>query len=140
MSTYIDFYFATAAAPLKLVGPGSRRTLMTYRRSRIPASPAAFPTFANMWAANFLGVLFCAVVLFATSFVPQARAEKLTLPPGASGTLDKIYSFNIEAAIADAQRLQTEHPDHPLGYLLEAEALWWKIFCTSADFKFGMPD
>jgi tetratricopeptide (TPR) repeat protein len=139
--TRIDFCFVTTAAPLKLVGPGSRRTLMTHRCSRIPASPAAaLPASANTRAANFLRVLFCAVALFATSFVPPARAEKLTLPPGASGTLDKIYSFNIEAAIADAQRLQTEHPDHPLGYLLEAEALWWKIFCTSADFKFGMTD
>jgi len=24
------------------------------------------------------------------------------------------------------------------GYLLEAEALWWRIWCTSADFKYGM--
>jgi len=24
--------------------------------------------------------------------------------------------------------------------LLEAEALWWRIFCTSAEFKFGMTD
>jgi len=54
--------------------------------------------------------------------------------------IDKISSFDTEEAIADAQRLQNAQPDHPLGYLLEAEALWWKIFCTSAEFKYGMTD
>ncbi len=66
--------------------------------------------------------------------------KNLTLPPGASAVIDKIYSFNIDGAIADAQRFQATQPDHPLGYLLEAEALWWKIFCTSAEFKYGMTD
>ena len=36
--------------------------------------------------------------------------------------------------------MQHDHPNHPLGYLFEAEALWWRIWCTSADFKFGMSD
>jgi tetratricopeptide (TPR) repeat protein len=71
---------------------------------------------------------------------PQARAQKLTLPEGASGAIEKIYSFDLDAAIADAQRIQKEQPDHPLGYLLEAEALWWRIWCTSAEFKYGMTD
>jgi len=70
----------------------------------------------------------------------EAHAENLTLPRGTSATLDKIYSFDTNGAIVDAQRLQRDEPDHPLGYLLEAEALWWKIFCTSAEFKYGMTD
>jgi tetratricopeptide (TPR) repeat protein len=73
-------------------------------------------------------------------FASQAYAEKLSLPGGTSAVIDKIYSFEIDGAIADAQGLQTAQPDHPLGYLLEAEALWWKIFCTSAEFKYGMTD
>jgi len=28
--------------------------------------------------------------------------------------------------------------NQPLGYLLEAESLWWGIWCTSADFRYGM--
>src|SRR5712692_5914615 len=36
--------------------------------------------------------------------------------------------------------MQQERPNHPLGYLLEAEALWWRIWCTSSDFKYGMSD
>src|SRR5216683_1969963 len=38
----------------------------------------------------------------------------------------------------DAARLEQERPEHPLGYLLEADAMWWKIWCTSAEFKYGM--
>jgi tetratricopeptide (TPR) repeat protein len=67
-------------------------------------------------------------------------AGELQLPHGAVPTIEKIYSFDLNGAITDAQRLQKEQPDHPLGYLLEAEALWWKIWCTSAEFKYGMTD
>ena len=95
---------------------------------------------ARAWGAKFLCTMLCAVALPAACFAPEARAEKLPLPPGTSAALDKIYSFDTDGAIADAQHLQKEQPDHPLGYLLEAEALWWKIFCTSAEFKFGMTD
>lgn len=95
---------------------------------------------ALAWGAKLLCTMLCAVALPAACFAAEARAEKLPLPPGTSATLDKIYSFDTDGAIADAQRLQKEQPDHPLGYLLEAEALWWRIFCTSAEFKFGMTD
>jgi len=84
--------------------------------------------------------MLCAMALPASLFAPHARAEKLALPPGTSATLDKIYSFDTDGAIADAQRLQKDQPELPLGYLLEAEALWWKIFCTSAEFRYGMTD
>jgi len=92
------------------------------------------------WGAKLLCTMLCAVALPVTCFAAEAPEEKLTLPPGTSAALDKIYSFDTDGAIADVQRLQKEQPDHPLGYLLEAEALWWKIFCTSAEFKFGMTD
>jgi tetratricopeptide (TPR) repeat protein len=81
-----------------------------------------------------------AMALPASFFGAEARAEKLPLPPGTSAALEKIYSFDTDGAIADAERFEKERPDHPLGYLLEAEALWWKIFCTSAEFKYGLTD
>ena len=34
--------------------------------------------------------------------------------------------------------MQRELPEHPLGYLLEAEARWWQIWCLSAERKYGM--
>ena len=36
--------------------------------------------------------------------------------------------------------MQQQRPVQPLGYLLQAEALWWKMWCQSAEFKYGMTD
>lgn len=85
-------------------------------------------------------MLFLSVVMLACFLAPSAHAQKLKLPPGAPGIIQKIYSFDLDAAIADAQRMQKEQPGQPLGYLLEAEAIWWKIWCASAEFKYGMTD
>ena len=84
---------------------------------------------ARIWAISFcLAILFCAPV----------RADKLRMAPEALAAADQIYSGNLEEGRKAALRLQQEQPDHPIGYLLEAEALWWSIWCTSAEFKFGM--
>jgi tetratricopeptide (TPR) repeat protein len=69
-----------------------------------------------------------------------ARAEQLALPPEVPAILEKIYSFDLEGAQEASKHLQKERPDHPLGYLLEAEALWWRFWCTAAEFKYGMSD
>lgn len=79
----------------------------------------------------FLILIFCA---------RPARATTLTLPPEAPGILEKIYSFDLQGATEAAKHMEQERPTHPLGYLLEAEALWWRIWCTSAEFKYGMSD
>ena len=68
----------------------------------------------------------------------DSRADKLPLSAETVPVMDKIYSGDQEGATADALRIQQEQPEHPLGYLLEAEALWWRIWCTSAEFKYGM--
>src|SRR5882724_3507613 len=69
-----------------------------------------------------------------------ARVSTITLPPEAPAILDKIYSFDLDGAMEAAKRMEQERPRHPLGYLLEMEALWWRIWCTSAEFKYGMSD
>jgi tetratricopeptide (TPR) repeat protein len=71
-------------------------------------------------------------------FCAPARADKLTLTPEALAVADQIYSGDLEGGRAAALRLQEQQPQHPIGYLLEAEALWWKIWCASAEFKYGM--
>ncbi len=70
----------------------------------------------------------------------SARVSKFTLPSETPAILDKIYSFDLDGAMDAAQHMQHEQPDYPLGFLLEAEAMWWRIWCTSTDFKFGMTD
>jgi tetratricopeptide (TPR) repeat protein len=79
-------------------------------------------------------------LVLSSSFALPAAANKLALPPETPVVLEKIYSFDIAGAVATAKHMEVERPEHPLGYLLEAEALWWKIWCTSADFKYGMSD
>ena len=68
----------------------------------------------------------------------HAAAGELSLPPGTATILEHIYSGRSDLAIPEAQALEREQPDHPLGYLLEAEARWWQIWCLSADYKYGM--
>src|SRR5260370_34667886 len=87
--------------------------------------------------------IFCVgmILLYAPlSAAATGNSPKLSLPAGASATVAKIYSFDLDGAIEDARHLQEEQPDHPLGYLLEAEARWWRIWCLTADFKYGMAE
>ena len=88
--------------------------------------------------ANARAYVAC-LFLCAGSALP-AGAAKLTLPPETPAILEKIYAFDIDGAVQAAKRMEVEHPEHPLGYVLEAEALWWKIWCTSTEFKYGMSD
>ena len=62
----------------------------------------------------------------------------LPLPDHTQVILDLIYSGRTDLAIPKAKELQQQSPDHPLGYILEAEALWWNIWCSSAEYKYGM--
>ncbi len=71
-------------------------------------------------------------------FCAPARGDKLRVPPEVIAAADQIYSGDLEGGREASLRLQQERPDHPIGYLLEAEALWWRIWCTSAEFKYGM--
>jgi len=118
-------------------GGGTARLLMTDRSFLGDLSGAGMNLIRGLlWCA----VRLCILALAASTSADEAHAEKLALPPGTSEAINKIYSFDTDAAIADARHLQAEHPDHPLGYLLEAEALWWKIWCSSSEFKYGMTD
>jgi tetratricopeptide (TPR) repeat protein len=68
----------------------------------------------------------------------DSAAGELSLPPGTDSILEHIYSGRIDLAIPEAQALEHEQPEHPLGYLLEAEARWWQIWCLSAEYRYGM--
>jgi tetratricopeptide (TPR) repeat protein len=86
-------------------------------------------------------LIFClwtVVLCSAAFFCAPVRADKLKLTPETLAVADQIYSGDFEGGRQAALRLQESQPEHPVGYLLEAEALWWKIWCTSAEFKYGM--
>jgi len=83
------------------------------------------------------------VLSVALSFCPspaRAGVGRLNVPAGTQEIIDKIYAFDLDEAAEAARKMQAEQPEHPLGYLLEGEALWWRIWCTSADYKWGMVD
>ncbi len=88
-----------------------------------------------------LRLYLIATVIAAFAFWPSpAHAGSVSLSPEVSAVLDKIYSLNLEDAVTDAQKMQREKPEDPIGYLLEGEAMWWRTWCLSADYKWGMID
>jgi tetratricopeptide (TPR) repeat protein len=89
----------------------------------------------------FRAALACGCALALLGALPvSARSSSINLLPNTQAILQKIYSFDLDGAVEDAKRMQKDSPDQPLGYLLETEALWWRIWCTSAEFKYGMTD
>jgi tetratricopeptide (TPR) repeat protein len=88
---------------------------------------------------HFLFLALTAAVFFgAAMLAPPARGQGLSIPPEARATLDKLYSGDADGAAALAREFQKAHPDHPLGLLLEGEALWWKRYCGALEIKYGM--
>ena len=67
-----------------------------------------------------------------------AERKQITLPAETGAVLQDIYSGRFNQGIREARALELKMPEHPLGYLLQAEAAWWKVWCTSAEFKYGM--
>ena len=81
--------------------------------------------------------IFCALVAL---LVPVARASQLNLPPEALEGMKQMYSGQPDRAQGLFRKVQADRPEHPLGYLLEAEALWWKLYCSSLEWKFNTLD
>ncbi len=82
-------------------------------------------------------LLLGAVLLLAPA---QARASQLNIPPEAGEAIRLMYSGKPDQAIALARTLEAARPDHPLGYLIESDALWWKIYCNWLERKYNTID
>jgi hypothetical protein len=84
-------------------------------------------------------VVFC--MAFCLAFAAQgARASQLNVPPEASEAIHLMYSGQPDRAMALARKLETSRPEHPLGYLIEADILWWKIYCKWSERKYNTID
>ncbi|HYA78763.1 MAG TPA: hypothetical protein VED65_00375 [Candidatus Bathyarchaeia archaeon] len=84
---------------------------------------------------------FFPILLLVIVSLWQANAEpagKLILPASTPSILDHIYAGRPDLARPEIHELEAQAPENPLGYLLEAEVDWWEIWCTSAEFKYGM--
>jgi hypothetical protein len=88
-------------------------------------------------------VAFCVAIalfalLLATGPAACAETEKLTLPPEITQAMEKMNGGDPDGAIQIAHDFEQAHPENPLGYLLEDEARWWKIYCGACEIKYGM--
>ena len=70
----------------------------------------------------------------------RQHAGEIKLPPEAIQAMDKMYSGDPDGAIILLRNLEQAQPENPLPVLLEGEARWWKIYCSSLEIKYGMID
>jgi tetratricopeptide (TPR) repeat protein len=92
-----------------------------------------------MFRCFFVAVLsLCCFGACALANQVASASPTPALPQNVAAILDDIYSWRLDRAITAARQMQQQSPDQPLGYLLEVEALWWKTWCLSAEFKYGM--
>jgi tetratricopeptide (TPR) repeat protein len=77
------------------------------------------------------------VAAFAACAPGEARASELDIPPEAREAIDLMYSGKPDQAIAVAHKIEAARPDHPLGYLIEADVLWWTIYCKWSERKYN---
>lgn len=101
------------------------------------------PGFASI---RFLGFLLLAMLAFAAlaqaekPAYAEAPAGGLHLPQETREGLQMIFRGEPARAIEIARRIQQKQPDHPVGYLLEANAMWWTFYCEACEIKWNMVD
>jgi tetratricopeptide (TPR) repeat protein len=91
-----------------------------------------------MRGSSFAAAVFCAVMALggaspssAGTASPQNEAgeQRETVHRG----LDLLMNGDVGQALALFKQIQEQSPEDPLGYLLAADATWWKIYLTTAD-------
>lgn len=70
----------------------------------------------------------------------SGQSKELQLSPAAKQAFEEIYQGNASAALRDALQMEKAQPDQPLGFLIEAEARWWQIYCERSEDEYGMVD
>ncbi len=86
-------------------------------------------------------VCFCMAIAALAFFFPSpARANELNIPPEATKAIELMYQGKPEEAVTLARQLETARPEHPLGYLIEADVLWWNIYCKWSERKYNTID
>jgi len=91
--------------------------------------------------SRYFRVLYCLAIALVATLLPQAaRASELDIPPDAKEAINLMYLGKTQEAIALAHKLEAARPDHPLGYLIEADVLWWNIYCKWSERKYNTID
>jgi tetratricopeptide (TPR) repeat protein len=97
--------------------------------------------------SSFVLAAAVAFASIAVSLPALARTEQWTDEEGrrhALTGLNLMMNGDLGAAIEVFQRIQRNDPQSPLGYILEADAAWWRIYYDSANLidpdVFGVAD
>jgi tetratricopeptide (TPR) repeat protein len=94
-------------------------------------------TFSNR---SFRALFSLAMAACAFVLPGEARASQLDISSDAKEAIHLMYLGKTDQAIELAHKLEAMHPDHPLGYLIEADALWWIIYCKWSERKYNTID
>lgn len=127
LECFVMYYFA--AWLLGWEKPLQARTNSDERSHRATATLRSRPFAAFPW-----------LFLLALCWPQSAHGSSLNLPDGARHGLDLLYSGRAEEAMAQFRQVQAADPERPLGYLLEAEARWWQIYCEACEIKWNTID
>jgi len=85
---------------------------------------------------NLLGMILlwvaisCGSVKFACG---AGKAETTASETIAVQGMNKLMDGDFDSALGVFRQIQKSDPESPLGYLLEADANWWKIYLTEAN-------
>jgi tetratricopeptide (TPR) repeat protein len=82
-----------------------------------------------------------ATLLFVLALLGVSRARAVPPPPTSDAEqikvaqqgLDLLMNGDPDAAIKVFRRIESDDPDSALGYLMEADALWWKIYFATGN-------
>jgi tetratricopeptide (TPR) repeat protein len=68
-----------------------------------------------------------------TSAGPESRVSQQDSETLAHQGIHQMMDGDLRGAVARFQQIEREDPDSPVGYLLEADATWWRIYYSTAN-------
>jgi len=86
--------------------------------------------------ANLLAITLLCIAAGCGSAMPAhgaAKPERMENQQMAVQGMNKLMDGDFDAAAKAFRQIQKSDSDSPLGYLLEADENWWKIYLTEAD-------
>lgn len=109
---------------------------MTVKKAEF--APNGFARERRRAAASTLKLAFLLFLSVAVAMpAPRAQTAQHSEPPTELATAERgvnlLMNADIKGATQAFRQIQASDPSSPLGYMLEADAVWWKIYLTTGD-------
>ncbi len=95
--------------------------------------PLSLMPIALRFLAMFLVLTGMAIAGQTPRQTPQAQQDNSQDMELARSGLERVMDGDLEAAIEAFHKIQETDTQSPLGYLLEGDAVWWRIYYATAD-------